>query len=111
MNIIIAAGGTGGHVFPALAVADKIKELDPSSKITFVGTSDRFEAKAVPEAGYNIEYLPAVKLKGTSKLQKIKALIQLPLIILKAMNIIRQHKASVVIGFGGYVHPQPAGEG
>lgn len=103
MNILIAAGGTGGHVFPAIAVADKIKQLDPNSTITFVGTSDKFEAQAIPKAGYNIEFLPAVKLKGTSNLHKIKAILKLPMIILKAANIIRRKKIDAVVGFGGYV--------
>ena len=103
MHIIIAAGGTGGHVFPALSVAKKIKELDPTSTITFVGTRGRFEEQAVPKAGFDIQYLPAVKLKGMSRFQTIKSLLQLPLIIIKAMALIRKEKVDAVLGFGGYI--------
>lgn len=101
MRIIIGAGGTGGHVYPALALANYIKQQDPSSEFLFVGTKDRLEATVVPQAGYAYQGLHVKGLTGNIFQKGIEGLIFLKSII-KAKKIVKQFKPDVVIGFGGY---------
>jgi len=103
MKILITAGGTGGHIYPALSIIKKIKELEPNSEFIYVGTHDRMEKDIVPK--YNIEYI-GLEIYGLSKKDMIRNFKNVSLII-KAYNkckkIIREFKPDVVIGVGGYV--------
>lgn len=101
MRIIIGSGGTGGHLYPALALADYIKEIEPQSEILFVGTIDRLESKVVPQKGYNYHGLNVKGLVG-NPLQKAKAVYLFLKSVVKAKKIIREFKPDVVVGFGGY---------
>lgn len=101
MRIIIAGGGTGGHVFPALAVGKEF--VKKGASIMFVGTNRGLESEMVPKMGWKIEYLAAPKWKGQGKLAKCKALVQIPFAVLKAQSIISKFKPDVVVGVGGYV--------
>ena len=64
MRVIVSAGGTGGHIFPALAIINKIKEKEPKTEILYIGTTDRMEAKLIPELG--IKYI-GVEMKGLNR--------------------------------------------
>lgn len=86
-----------------MAVAEKIKSLNPDTKITFVGTKDRFEASAIPKAGFDIVFIDAISLKRSSLWHKMGTLLSLPKIIFQAFFKLRKLKADVVIGMGGYV--------
>jgi UDP-N-acetylglucosamine--N-acetylmuramyl-(pentapeptide) pyrophosphoryl-undecaprenol N-acetylglucosamine transferase len=106
MNVIISAGGTGGHIFPAIAVADELRRQDPSVKILFVGAIGKMEMERVPKAGYPIEGLPIAGLQRKITLKNIWLNLQLPFKIisslLKVRRILKVFKPDVAIGFGGY---------
>jgi UDP-N-acetylglucosamine--N-acetylmuramyl-(pentapeptide) pyrophosphoryl-undecaprenol N-acetylglucosamine transferase len=102
MKVIIAGGGTGGHVFPGIAVADEFKERGLSRELFFVGTEHGVEAKVVPREGYNIKFLKAEGLVGKSFLKKIKALFTFFLSFFNSRRILKYIKPDIVIGVGGY---------
>ena len=107
MKVMIAAGGTGGHVNPALAVAGEIKKRHPEAEICFVGTSDRIEAKIVPQAGYDLKTIEISGFKRSFSPDAIKANIKTVTRLLKSSSavkkIINEFNPDVVVGFGGYV--------
>ncbi len=101
-HIIIAGGGTGGHVYPAIAIADAIKEREPEAEIIFIGAEDRLEMKAVPKAGYKIIGLPVKGLKRQFSLENIKTIYLLFKSINKTRKIFKEFKPCAVVGVGGY---------
>jgi UDP-N-acetylglucosamine--N-acetylmuramyl-(pentapeptide) pyrophosphoryl-undecaprenol N-acetylglucosamine transferase len=101
MQVVIAGGGTGGHVFPALAVGGEF--VKRGANLLFVGTKKGLESELVPKRGWDIEYLSASKWKGQSKLKRLLTVFQMPFAILRAFGILSRFKADVVIGVGGYV--------
>ena len=106
-RILIAAGGTGGHINPALGTAGYIKEKDPDAEILFVGTKEKMEAKLVPAAGFNIEFIDIQGFYRSFKWEDIKhnivTLSKLLRASSQAKKIIKNFKPDLVIGFGGYV--------
>ena len=106
MNIIISAGGTGGHIFPAIAVADELKRQDPSVKILFVGAEGKMEMERVPKAGYAIEGLWIAGLQRRLTMKNVLLNLQLPFKLLSSMRKVRRilsdFKPNVVVGFGGF---------
>ncbi len=107
MKIIIAAGGTGGHINPAIAVASKIKEDNKDAQILFIGTADKMEAKLVPAAGFNFKTIEISGFQRKISIENIKRNIQTVFRIFKssrqAKQIIKEFNPDVVVGFGGYV--------
>lgn len=107
MKVLIAAGGTGGHVNPALAVAGEIKKQYPDAEICFVGTSDRIESKIVPAAGFPLKTIEISGFKRGFSPADIKANIKTVTRLLKSSGsvkkIINEFKPDVAVGFGGYV--------
>ncbi len=101
-NIIIAGGGTGGHVYPGLAVAQALLKKDPTLKIFFVGTRQGHESRIIPQNNFPIFYLPVSGLNQTSILQKIITLIKLPFAFLRSLYILLKLKPAFVFGVGGY---------
>jgi UDP-N-acetylglucosamine--N-acetylmuramyl-(pentapeptide) pyrophosphoryl-undecaprenol N-acetylglucosamine transferase len=102
MRVIIAAGGTGGHIYPGVAIARELKRRDPETDILFVGTPRGLESKIVPREGLALEMIQVGALKGVSVFQRAKSLVQLPLSLVSALRILRRFKPKVVIGVGGY---------
>ena len=103
MKVIITAGGTGGHIYPALAIVNKIKELEPNSEFIYIGTHNRMEKDIVPK--HNIKYIP-IEIYGLSKkdmVQNIKNVFLISKAIKKCKNIMKDFKPDIVIGVGGYV--------
>ena len=100
--MIIGGGGTGGHIFPALAIADEIKLQYPNAEIQFVGAQDRMEMERIPKAGYPIEGLPVRGLYRKLTLKNIGVVRDYLKCVRKARNIIRNFKPDIVIGVGGY---------
>ena len=103
LRVIFAGGGTGGHLFPAIAIADKVRELEPSTEILFVGTRDKIEARVVPAKGYAFR---SIWISGFHrKLQISNLIFPLKVIVssMQARSIIRSFKPDVVVGTGGYV--------
>lgn len=103
MKVIISAGGTGGHIYPALAIANKIKEKDKSSEILYIGTSNRMEKDIVPKAGFKFVGIKVEGLRRSLNPRNIKSLYLFLSAILKCKKIIKKFKPDVVIGVGGYV--------
>ncbi len=101
-RIIISGGGTGGHIFPAISIADAIRRQAPEAKIQFIGALGRMEMERVPEAGYAIEGLPIRGIDRRNMLKNLALPFRLLGSILKARGIIRKFDPQVVIGVGGY---------
>ena len=103
MKILIAAGGTGGHIYPGIAVAKEILRRNDTSEVGFVGTQNGLEKKIVPENGFKLSLINSVGLKNVGIAGKIKGLLVLPRSFIEARRIIKDFKPNVVIGAGGYV--------
>jgi len=101
MRIIFGTGGTGGHLYPALALASYIKRQDPDSEFLFVGTTNRLEAQVVPKMGYAYRGMDLQGLTG-SPVNKAKAALKFLRSISLSKKIVREFKPDIVIGFGGY---------
>jgi UDP-N-acetylglucosamine--N-acetylmuramyl-(pentapeptide) pyrophosphoryl-undecaprenol N-acetylglucosamine transferase len=101
-RIIISGGGTGGHVFPAIAIADALTSLNPEVKILFVGAEGRMETEKVPAAGYEIKTLWISGLQRRLTFKNLLFPIKLAHSSLKARSIIKEFKPQVVVGVGGY---------
>ncbi len=102
MRALIAAGGTGGHIYPGVAIAREIKRREPAAEILFVGTPRGLESKIVPREGFDLEMMQVRALKGVSIFERIKSLLRLPGGFLAARRILKRFRPGVVIGVGGY---------
>lgn len=102
-KVLFAAGGTGGHVFPAIAVADAMKSVNPNVEIAFVGAAHGNEANWVQKAGYRFILLDLDFLKGASFGRKMKNIFALPGVARRAGKILDEENPDLVIGAGGYV--------
>lgn len=106
IRAIISGGGTGGHIFPAVSIANKLKELNPETEILFVGASGRMEMEKVPAAGYDIVGLPISGLQRSFSPKALKNNLMLPFKTVysrcKARRIIKDFKPDIAIGVGGY---------
>lgn len=102
IRIIISGGGTGGHIFPAVSIANAIKALKPDAQILFVGAQNRMEMQRVPDAGYEIKGLPVAGFDRKHLLKNISVIIKLLKSQLMARQIIKQFKPQVAVGVGGY---------
>lgn len=101
MRVLIAGGGTGGHVIPALAIARELKARD-NAEVLFVGTARGMENRLVPQAGFELALVKVGALKNVSLATRLRTLFDLPRAVLQARKIIRKFRPDVVIGVGGY---------
>lgn len=101
-KVIISGGGTGGHIFPALSIANALKRLNKDIEILFVGAEGKMEMEKVPEAGYKIVGLPVRGLQRKLTLNNLKVLWNLWRSLKKAKRVVREFKPDVVVGVGGY---------
>ena len=106
LRIIISGGGTGGHIFPAISIANKLKELNPESEILFVGAEGKMEMEKVPAAGYRIVGLPVVGLQRQFSLKNLLNDITVPFKLMgsirRAGKIVKDFRPDIAIGVGGY---------
>ena len=102
IRAIISGGGTGGHIFPALSIANKLKELNPETEILFVGAEGRMEMERVPAAGYEIVGLPVAGLQRKLTLSNFALPFKVIKSIRMAKKVIRDFKPDIAIGVGGY---------
>ena len=101
-TILIGAGGTGGHIFPGIAVADELVRRDAATRVVFAGTPRGLETRLVPKAGYALELLPILPLNGVGVLRTLGGLLALPWGLLKSALVVLRLKPSAVLGIGGY---------
>lgn len=101
-RVIVSGGGTGGHIFPAISIANAIRQLRPEAKILFVGAEGRMEMQRVPDAGYEIIGLPVAGFDRKRLWRNVSVLIKLIRSQWKARKIIKKFKPQVAVGVGGY---------
>ena len=103
MRVLIAAGGTGGHIYPGIAVAQEIRRRDSNWQVRFVGTARGLEGRLVSQAGFDLTLIDSSGLKNVSLVARARGLATLPKSFYDALRLIRQFKPDVVVGAGGYV--------
>ncbi len=103
MKVMIAAGGTGGHIYPGIAVAQEIMRRDANSKVQFVGTARGLETRLVPQAGFELSLIESAGLKNVSLGARMKGLAVLPKSFVSAHRLMKTFQPDVVVGAGGYV--------
>src|SRR5215470_4892306 len=103
MRVMIAAGGTGGHIYPGIAVAQEIMRRDANSQVRFVGTARGLESRLVPQAGFELTLIESAGLKNVSIGARVRGLAMLPKSFLSTTALLKEFKPDVVVGAGGYV--------
>ena len=103
MRVILAGGGTGGHVFPAISIADEIKSRDQGNEVLFIGSRKGLESELVPGSGYEIKYVSASGIKGLGPLKSAMGALIASKGVTESLMILRSYKPDCVIGVGGYV--------
>ncbi|MCX7978790.1 MAG: glycosyltransferase, partial [Bdellovibrionaceae bacterium] len=103
-RIVIAGGGTGGHIYPAVAIARAVQVLSPAAEITFVGAQGGLEERLIPREGFSLRLLSVGKLnqKEDGWIGKLRTLLRLPLAMFVSWKILREIQPQVVLGVGGY---------
>ncbi len=101
-RILIAGGGTGGHIYPAISIAQALKKKDPLLEVHFVGTTHGLEKKIVPREGYPLHFILAGALNGVSVFRKIISLMLLPLGVVQSCILILKLRPKTILGVGGY---------
>lgn len=103
MKVLVTGGGTGGHINPALAIAQKVRNENPQNEILYVGTKDGLEAELVPKAGFEFKYVTAKYLRRKISFENIKTVFASFKGVMEASKIIKEFKPDIVVGTGGYV--------
>ena len=101
LRVMIAGGGTGGHVVPALAIGRELRDVH-GAEVWFVGTARGIETRLVPEAGFRLELVRSGQLKNVSLGTRVRTLADLPLGVLRCVSLLREFRPQVVVGVGGY---------
>jgi UDP-N-acetylglucosamine--N-acetylmuramyl-(pentapeptide) pyrophosphoryl-undecaprenol N-acetylglucosamine transferase len=102
VRVLIAGGGTGGHLYPGIALARELKRRDGSTEVTFVGTATGVEARVVPREGFPLQLIRVAGLKGKRGLERIQGFALLPLAAIDAWRIVSRYRPDVVVGVGGF---------
>jgi UDP-N-acetylglucosamine--N-acetylmuramyl-(pentapeptide) pyrophosphoryl-undecaprenol N-acetylglucosamine transferase len=102
IRVVIAGGGTGGHLYPGIAVARELLRRQPDARITFAGTARGIESRVIPREGFELDILRSSGLKGTSLAARVRGLLLIPLSAVDAWRIISRRSPNLVIGVGGY---------
>ncbi len=103
LRLMISGGGTGGHVYPGLAVAEALRRLEPTSRILFVGTRGGLEAELAPKAGFEIAFVRASGFRGLGAMARLRFLWNLAAGFWGSLRVIRRFRPDIVLGTGGYV--------
>ena len=102
MRLMIAGGGTGGHLFPGVAIAEELRARDPKAEVRFVGTKRVIEARVLPDLGWDLQMIEVSGLKTVGVWGAIKGMFRLPRALWQARKLVKQFKPDAVIGVGGY---------
>lgn len=101
-RVVVAGGGTGGHLFPGIAVVEELRRRERNLDVLFVGTERGIESRILPAMGERLEHIEVMPLKGRRPLELVRNIGMLPGALTRAMSIVRAHRADLVIGVGGY---------
>src|SRR5262245_1274181 len=107
LRVLIAGGGTGGHIYPGVAIAREIQRRHPAAELLFVGTERGLEMKIMPAEGFRLETISISGLKGSARLKQMKNLLAIPKSLHEARGILQRFQPSVVVGVGGYSSGPP----
>jgi len=102
VRILIAGGGTGGHLYPGIALARELMRRDPATLVSFVGTAHGIEARVVPREGFQLDLIRVAGLKTKSWLERLRGVLLLPAAAIDAWRVVSKHHPDVVIGVGGF---------
>lgn len=102
MRLMIAGGGTGGHLFPGVAIAEELRARDPDAPVRFVGTARGLEARVLPDLGWDLQLIQVSGLKTVGALGALRGLLRLPRALWQARRAVKQWRPDAVIGVGGY---------
>lgn len=102
MRILIAGGGTGGHLYPGIALARELQRRDPSAEVSFVGTAQGIESRVVPREGFELDLIRVAGLKGKGRAERLRGFLLLPTAGADAWGVISRRRPDVVVGVGGF---------
>src|SRR5262249_61823146 len=102
VRVVIAGGGTGGHLFPGIAVARELLSRRPDALVTFAGTARGIEARVVPREGFALDLIRSAGLKGKAIVHRIRGALLVPASVLDGWRVISRRRPQIVIGVGGY---------
>ena len=102
MRVLIAGGGTGGHLYPGIALARELRRRDAATHVSFVGTATGIEARVLPHEGFPLDLIRVAGMKGKSRVDRLKGLLLLPFAALDAWGVISRQRPDIVIGVGGF---------
>src|SRR5215470_6171039 len=102
MRLLIAGGGTGGHLFPGVAIAEELRAREPGAAVRFVGTRRGIEARVLPELGWELSLIEVSGLKTVGALGALRGLLRVPRALWQSRRIVREFRPDAVIGVGGY---------
>ena len=102
MDVLIAGGGTGGHLFPGIALAQEVQKRDPNARIVFVGSPKGIEKHAVPKAGFDLSLIPVSGLRSKGMKDRLLGLARLPIAMMKAFWVVLRFRPDVAVSCGGY---------
>ncbi len=102
MRVVIAGGGTGGHLYPGIALARELQRRDPSTTVSFVGTESGIEARVVPREGFELDLIHVAGLKGKSRVDRAIGFGLLPIAAIDAWRVLAKRRPDVVVGVGGF---------
>jgi UDP-N-acetylglucosamine--N-acetylmuramyl-(pentapeptide) pyrophosphoryl-undecaprenol N-acetylglucosamine transferase len=102
VRVLIAGGGTGGHLYPGIALARELQRRDPSTHVSFVGTANGIEARVVPREGFPLDLIRVAGLKGKSRVERLKGFLLLPIAAIDAWLVVTRQRPDIVVGVGGF---------
>jgi len=102
MKVIIAGGGTGGHLFPGIAIAEEFLKRDQNNNILFIGTERGLEKRILGDFGYNLSTIDVEGIKGKGLMKAVSASLKIPGSLVRSYRLIREYCPDIVIGVGGY---------
>jgi len=102
VRVLIAGGGTGGHLYPGIALARELQRRDPQTQVSFVGTAQGIEARVVPREGFTLDLIRVAGLKGKSRVNRLKGVLLLPVAAIDACRVVLRLRPDVVVGVGGF---------
>jgi UDP-N-acetylglucosamine--N-acetylmuramyl-(pentapeptide) pyrophosphoryl-undecaprenol N-acetylglucosamine transferase len=105
MRVMIAAGGTGGHLYPGVALAQEFLRQNPAAAVRFVGTARGIESKVLPHEGFELDLITALPFMGLGLRKAASAVLALPIGLRQSIRLLRRHRAELVVGIGGYTTP------